>query len=142
MVTMRGRLMGDTPLTLRGLALGTHSVQVARPGHVPKVERVTLSSASPTRTVTVALVPAIMQSAPALGAIDVESRPRGARVTIDGRFVGHAPLRLPELRPGTHLVTLDLGGYQPESRPALVAAGRVSRLTLDLMPQWSPAVAR
>lgn len=152
MVTVDGRLLGDTPLTLDGVRLGTHALQVARPGYVPRVERVTLSAAIPERTLTVALEPALdsavgPEASPgagrraadplpaANGAVQVESTPRGARVLIDGRFVGQAPLRVPELTPGTHVVSFELAGYRPATRSVAVLPGKVARVVSELVEQ-------
>jgi hypothetical protein len=64
--------------------------------------------------------------------VDVESRPRGARVVVDGRFVGQTPLRVAELRPGDHRITLELGGYQSVTSRVTVNAGKSSMLRLTL----------
>ena len=151
MVTIDGRLLGDTPLTLRDLRLGTHALQIARPGHVPRVERVTLSAAVPERTLDLALAPALdtaaiprrdvrregltPPAASAPGAVDVASAPRGARVSLDGRFVGLAPLRVPEVTAGTHVLSVEMAGYQSVSQSVAVLPGRVVRLTPVLVKQ-------
>jgi hypothetical protein len=66
------------------------------------------------------------------GAIDVDSRPRGARVIVDGRFVGLAPLRLADVQPGDHQVTLELGGYRSATGRVRVDAGRTAELETTL----------
>ena len=83
---------------------------------------------------TAAAVPA--PAATALGAIfgtiDVDSRPRGARVIIDGRFVGTAPLRLPEMSAGVHTIIVETEGRPAVSRRVQVEAGQVARVRVDL----------
>jgi hypothetical protein len=66
------------------------------------------------------------------GAVDVQSRPRGARVIVDGRFVGQAPLRVVDLRPGLHRVGLELGGYHSIDTQVRVDAGRSAPLRVTL----------
>jgi serine/threonine-protein kinase len=132
MVTVDGRVTGETPLTVRDLSLGTHDVQVARPGHVPESGRVTLGAQAPVRTLSFTLAPGLDAAGRATGAVDVESRPRGARVVVDGRFVGQTPLRVAELRPGDHRITLELGGYQSVTSRVTVNAGKSSMLRLTL----------
>ena len=137
LVTIDGRHFGETPVVARGLAPGTYAVRVARPGHVPRTERVTIRAAAPVRTLDVTLAPGL-ESTPTTsatttrGAIDVDSRPRGARVIVDGRFVGLAPLRLADVGPGDHQVTLELGGYRSATGRVRVDAGRTAELTTTL----------
>jgi hypothetical protein len=132
LVTIDGRVWGETPTVIGDLSIGPHEIRVARPGHVPETERVTLRASAPARTLTFTLEPGLKPEAAVRGAIDVDSRPRGARVIVDGRFVGHAPLRLADLNPGEHHVTLELGGYQAASGRVDVEGGRSSELRLTL----------
>jgi hypothetical protein len=131
LVTVDGRLLGETPMA-RDLPLGTHAVRVAHPGHVPRTERVTLAAATPMRTLSVTLQPGLAPVAATRGAIDVDSRPRGARVSVDGRFIGLAPLRVADLAAGEHQVALDLGGYEPATSRVQVEPGRAASVRLTL----------
>jgi hypothetical protein len=131
LVTIDGRLSGATPTTVRALSPGTYVVRVARPGHVPREARVTLASAS-VRTLTFELEPGLDPAIPSTGALDVDSRPRGAEVVIDGRVFGRTPLRAPALRPGIHDVVLKLGGYTPAAQGVNVTAGHRSTVKLTL----------
>jgi hypothetical protein len=138
LVTIDGRHFGETPVVARGLAPGTYAVRVAHPGHVPRTERVTIRAASAVRTLDVTLARGLETSlaasttTSARGAIDVDSRPRGARVIVDGRFVGLSPLRLADVGPGDHQVTLELGGYRSATGRVHVAAGRTAALATTL----------
>jgi serine/threonine protein kinase len=137
LVTIDGRSFGETPLIARGLAPGTYDVRVAHPGHVPRTERVTIRAAAPERTLSVTLARGLDVTRPSSptttsGAIDVDSRPRGARVIVDGRFVGLAPLRLADVQPGDHQVTLELGGYRSATGRVRVDAGRTAELETTL----------
>ena len=137
LVTIDGRIVGSTPATVRGLPLGSYAVQVARPGYVPARMSITLTAAAPARTLRLPLEPGLPQpgvqpAAGPAGAIDVDSRPRGARVSIDGRFVGHAPLRLADLEPGTHALTVEMTGYARASHNVRVEPGAVARLVVEL----------
>lgn len=132
LVTIGGRLLGETPVVVRDLPLGSHDVQVAHPGHVPHTERVTLAASSPVRTLSVTLQPGLPPVAATRGSIDVDSRPRGARVLIDGRFVGHAPLRVADVGAGEHQITLELGGYHPATGRVQVEPGRAQAVRLTL----------
>ncbi len=134
LVTIDGRFVGNTPVTARELGPGSYRVQVARPGYVPQVVPVTISADEPVRTLTVSLEPGVGTEAAgaASGAIAVDSRPRGARVLVDGRFVGLAPLRVSQVRPGSHDVTLELVGYRSATSRVQVPAGRVATVRMGL----------
>jgi len=131
LVTIDGRLSGATPTTVRALSPGTYVVRVARPGHVPHEERVTLASAT-VRTLNFELEPGLDPWTPSVGSVDVDSRPRGAEVIIDGRRFGRTPLRAPALKPGVHDVRLALGGYASAAQQVDVAAGHRSTVNLTL----------
>jgi serine/threonine protein kinase len=66
------------------------------------------------------------------GSIYVDSRPRGARVTIDGKPVGVTPLRVPDVRIGTHVVRLELADHRWWSTTTRVTAGQEQRVTGSL----------
>ncbi len=141
LVTVDGTMVGTTPVTVDDLAFGTHDVQVARPGFVPAREQVDLAEASPSRTVNVTLRAGAETEAPragpAVGALDVDSRPRGATVRVDGRRAGVTPLRLASLAVGTHVVELELSGYRVVRAEVTVERGRSSRLAVTLEPSGS-----
>jgi hypothetical protein len=132
-VRVDGALSGETPATIRDLPLGTHVVQVARPGHEPWTDRVTLTSETPVQRVNVELVRGLDLGVPVRGAIAVDSRPRGARVFIDGRYVGLTPLRWPDAALGAHQVVLDLAGYTRTMIPVTVRQGEPARVTATLV---------
>jgi hypothetical protein len=142
MVTLDGRLVGETPLVLRDLAAGPYLLQVARPGYAPHRERVTIASGGRERTLTFALEAGVtspgdaatplLAPAAAPGAIHVDSTPRGARVIVNGQFVGQTPLRIAEVRPGQHTVTLELADHSSVTRRAFVEPGQIVKLSVPL----------
>jgi hypothetical protein len=77
---------------------------------------------------------AVAQAAPApvSGALVVDSRPRGAIVTVDGRRRGVTPLRLPDVPAGSHRVRLQMTGYRPIAGTVDVRAGEPARLAVTL----------
>jgi hypothetical protein len=138
LVTINGQYRGETPLTIRDIPLGAHMVQIARPGHIPWTDRVTLTSSSPARVVAADLQPGLDMSGLVTGSLYIDSRPRGARVMIDGRFVGTTPFRLPGVAAGRHDIRLELDGYRATVMPVSVAAGRESRVAVTLEPGTAP----
>jgi serine/threonine protein kinase len=66
------------------------------------------------------------------GALQIDSRPRGAQVFVDGRLVGSTPLTLPEIRPGAHAVRLELSGHRRWVTAVTVIPGTRQRVAASL----------
>jgi serine/threonine-protein kinase len=140
-VTIDGKPAGRTPLTESGLSLAGHSVVLTRPGFVTESHRVTLSRRAPASTVSATLkaerrAPAApaASAAPAAktGSVSIDSRPRGAAITIDGRAIGQSPASIPGLTPGSHSLRLELSGYKPLVTTFTVKAGETARVAVTL----------
>lgn len=57
--------------------------------------------------------------------------PAGARVTVDDKYVGLAPLTL-ELKPGNHLVALSKEGFEPIEKNVVLAADKSMEMNVSL----------
>ncbi len=121
-VLVDGLWRGRTPITVRGLTVGTHAVRVVEDGYVAETRRVAVDARAAGTTVSFQLArvrgperPAAATSRPGAktGVLRVESRPSGAAVLIDGRVVGTTPLQISDLEPGQHQVRLELPGHRP-----------------------------
>lgn len=66
------------------------------------------------------------------GSVNVDSRPKGARVTIDGRATGTTPLSAAGLKPGVHSVRVELAGYKTITTTVTIKAGETARLAVTL----------
>ena len=71
---------------------------------------------------------------PSAGTLEVDSRPRGARVTVDGRPAGQTPLKVSAMSPGDHRVLIELTGHRRVSSTVKVVAGEQTRLAVSLEP--------
>jgi len=157
-VTLNGRWRGRTPLTLDDLPFRRYDVRVVQPGFAAGTEAVVLSADTPARSISLQLKPEpstpASRQAPAAspratprpaaepeepqsstvytGSIYVDSRPRGARVTIDGKEVGVTPLRVSDVRIGTHVVRLELPDHRLWTSTTRVTAGQEQRVTGSL----------
>jgi serine/threonine-protein kinase len=134
-VTIDGKAAGKTPLTESGLSLAGHSVVLSRPGFVTESHRVTLSRRAPASTVSTTLkAERRAPAAPAAttGSVSIDSRPRGATITIDGRAIGQSPASVPGLTPGNHSLRLELTGYKPLVTTFTVKAGETARVAVTL----------
>jgi serine/threonine protein kinase len=142
-VSLDGRARGETPLALRDLPLGGHTIVVSRPGYAPERRRVTLTRNRLAQTLTVPLRASSTAAATArrperpeasgyTGTMVFESRPTGARVVLDGREVGRTPLVLPGIRAGSHVVRLELDGHRTWTAAVQVVAEQRNRVAASL----------
>jgi hypothetical protein len=140
-VFVNGTRRGVTPLALRDLALGGYDLRINRAGFTAAEQRVTLDAGRTSRTVDVTLrrsdaaattAPAPAPAATGTGSLLVDSRPPGARVTIDGREAGVTPLTVGALPTGPHSIRIDLAGYQPISTTTRVEPGVRARVAVSL----------
>jgi hypothetical protein len=138
-VFVDGRDRGTTPLTLTALSSGSHTIRIARDGYVSDERRVVFSAARPVQTVTVSLaaVPRPQPAAPPasandVGSIQVESRPVGAQVFVDGRAVGVTPIEVRDIKAGAHAVRLELSGYSQWATTIDVGGGERHRVAASL----------
>ena len=150
-VTVNGRWRGRTPLTLEKLDFGNYVVRIVAPGYQVYREDVRLSSSEASRTISERLersapstraTPADTTTRPTpplapvvfLGSVYVDSRPRGAKVFIDGKEVGTTPLKMPEISIGAHVVRLELKDHHTWTSSVRIAAGEEQRVTGSLEP--------
>ena len=153
-VTINGKWSGRTPLTVDDLKFGKYVVRVVQPGFEVARKEVALSSSAPSGTFDTTLRPAkaparvpapeakAAQAAPpaspskppaaTTGEIYVDSRPRGARVFIDGKEVGVTPVQLTAQPPGRRVVRLELVDHQSWTETRTVVAGELARVTGSL----------
>jgi protein kinase-like protein/PEGA domain-containing protein len=148
-VTVNGQWRGRTPLVLENLPFARYDVRVVQPGFTTARQAVTLSASDSEHTLSLRLQqreaapPPATRSEPTraapdaepqafTGSVFVDSRPRGARVFIDGKPVGTTPLSVPDVRIGSHVVRLELPDHQIWSATATVTAGQQSRVTGSL----------
>jgi hypothetical protein len=68
-----------------------------------------------------------------VGTLSIDADP-GGEVFVDRQSAGHAPLRLANLRAGSHLIWIERDGYHRFTRVVQVIADRVTRLSAELEP--------
>jgi hypothetical protein len=145
-VTVNGTWRGRTPLTLDDLRFGDYSIRVVQPGYAVAREEFTLSARTPSHNFTTRLervskasaaapaAPPAAEESPAsfAGSLYVDSRPRGAQVTIDGRNVGQTPVSVPDVKIGMHVVRIEMDGKKPVTATPRITAGKLERVTVSL----------
>ena len=116
--------VGETPATIE-LLEGTHQISLVRPGFSAWDGTVV---AKPNVAQTLPLV--ALQ--PADAKLQVNTIPRGANITVDGRYRGQSPLSLP-MSPGIdYVIGLSKAGYGSTSRRVRLSAAASDSITVDL----------
>jgi len=69
-----------------------------------------------------------------LGHLAVSSLPADGNITVDGRFVGVAPVARVDLDPGKHSVVIDAFGYQPYAGTLEIEPSSKVNLKVTLVP--------
>ncbi|MDI9633482.1 MAG: PEGA domain-containing protein [Methanolinea sp.] len=129
-VTLGGEKKGKTPVTVEVVPAGEHPLTLTLPGYHPAVLNVTVVPREAVR-VSVRLVPG---AGPAGGALRVASVPGGATLILDGVERGKTPLSVDAIEPGTHVVRLELEGFEPYEGNVPVTAGGVVVHSVALTP--------
>ena len=146
------RLRADsTAGAARDVAPAAAGTSAAAPPSVPATPRPEPPAAEPPAAAATPVAPPPSEDAstPAetavarTGRITVRTTPAGARVTLDGRPVGQAPLTIPNLGRGTHTVRVTRDGYASIERRVVITANQpTSTLTLNLTRIAAPQRSR
>ena len=142
-VTVNGTWRGRTPLTLDSLPFGNYVVRVGTAGLQAGAGGSCAERAEPVAgaepaarkpkgcrpsDITTSRPAAAAKPVTFTGTLFVDSHPQGATVVIDGKPVGKTPLRLTDMRIGTHVVRLELARHRPWYRPRVLSPARKSVL--------------
>ena len=68
------------------------------------------------------------------GSLEIASRPRGARVFLNGQPVGITPLRISGLTPGPHTIRLEQSGYRSWTDTVNAVTAQLTRVSASLEP--------
>jgi PEGA domain-containing protein len=102
------------------------------PSARPTTKRASIPSSTTRPSPTTRPRPAVAPITPLGGAIEIVSRPRDAKVFLDGSFVGQAPLSIPDVSEGAHEVRVELDGFSPWAASVRVKGGSRARVGASL----------
>ena len=126
-ITLDGRFLGYTPYDGQ-VPVGRHTVRLDLAGYQPYTTEVNVTTTQISRIdVRLTPIPA------ATGRLIVESNPRGASITLDGRSLGYTPYD-GQVPVGRHTVRLDLAGYQPYTTEVNVTPNKTAKIDVKLNP--------
>ena len=144
-VFVNGKPRGKTPLALRDLELGSYNIRVAREGYAADERTLQLTARRPTTSTTINLraiatnrnvqgspAKAVGDASAAVGGLDVQSRPAGARVFVNDRLAGATPIAIPGLPAGDATVRIEKDGYIPWTATVRVSAGEETAVRASL----------
>ncbi|MDO9325425.1 MAG: PEGA domain-containing protein [Methanoregula sp.] len=129
--TNYGQTPGSGSLKLNSIGIGEHTVTLTLAGYQTYTTRVTVYAN------TVSEVSGLLQPTgpkAGVGEVSVSSTPAGANVMIDNNFVGITPLTLKDISAGSHVITIELTGYQDYEVTTAVNAGATSTVVAGLSP--------
>ncbi len=72
----------------------------------------------------------------AQGALNLDSEQGAVEVTLDGRYLGVTPLRVPNLSAGEHLLRTRKTGFVPQSHVVTVSPAGTTPFKIDLAPSY------
>ena len=138
-VVVDGQSRGVTPLDLRELAFGAHTIAVSHPGHDTRQRRVTLSERRPARSIDFELRPTAVPAhattaANSTGSLHVASHPSGAQVFVDDNLIGTTPLLLSSVAAGSRHLRVELSGYKIWTTSVQIEPSARFRVSASLEP--------
>jgi diacylglycerol kinase family enzyme len=131
-VYVDGTYYGRTPQTVTSLSEASHSVRVEKDGYQTWQTSAYVYAGQNTP------VYASLQATPTYGSISVSSSPSGAAIYLDGSYRGTTPQVLSSVTKGSHVIELNLAGYNERSSTVSVTAGQTTYISWTLTPNAQP----
>ena len=123
--------MERTPFTREGLKPGSYRVRVAKEGY-ESVIKTTRVVGNESTLLKVRLKEKKAEQIPLLGQLEVTTVPAGARVFLEGEFVGRTPFTREDLKPGSYRVKVTKEGYEPVIKTTRVVGSESTPLRVRL----------
>ncbi|WP_461867042.1 PEGA domain-containing protein [Thermococcus sp.] len=124
-VYINGSYRGKTPLILQ-LYPGTYKIKLAKDEYTVYTTTITLKIGE-NRSISVNLTPAF-------GYLSVTSNPSGAKVYVDGGYIGETPIEDYKLYTGNHKIRLIKDGYEDYTKTIAIHPGQTTVISASLTP--------
>jgi hypothetical protein len=127
-VTVDGVSHGNAMII--SLSPGSHTLLLQKAGYDDYTDSFLIEAGQ-----TTSLSPGMTESA-TYGSLQIDSTPAGAAVYVDGDYRGSTlgTLYVTQLSPGTHSLQFILPDYQTSTRTAVVKAGIINDIRVDMVP--------
>ena len=122
------------PAVVKAAQTAAASATAEPPAPRPTARTSVTSSSTKRPSTTTRPRPAVTPTTDRGGAIEIMSRPRGAKVLLDGSVVGLAPMSIANVDEGTHEVRVELDGFRPWTGTVRVKGGSRARVAASLEP--------
>jgi PEGA domain. len=139
-IFLNGIEVGTTPASLRTVLHGTHLVEVMIDGYAVWGKSVIVEPGKEN------VLTAILQVK--TGSANIKSRPKNAKIYLDGKYAGTTPESIPSINPGTHEIKIGMDNYDVWTETVNIEAGKeniitavLQRSTGSLMVESEPANA-
>ena len=132
-VYVNGQQHGSGNQTLE-LLPGMYNVELRRQGYRPYTQTVELQ---PSQSATVSCT----EFTPVYGMLNVNYRPIGATITLDGRQIGTTPANLSEVNVGTYTLAISAPGYATLTRQVTITETTPVTLTGTLQKQTAASTS-
>jgi len=114
-VSMNGKEIGETPLTVSRVQPGEHVIRIVKEEYASYEERMNVKGTN--RTIRASLQRMT-------GELLVSTEPEDSSIYIDGKAVGTSPFEGKTLSPGKHKVKIVKEGYEVWERDVVVEGGK------------------
>jgi len=114
---------GLTPLLLRKLSAGRHSLEMRKTGYENSMRTIMVPDVQPSR-------PVVLRQKP--GTLLLQSDPPGAHIWKERQFLGVTPALLEELEQGSHELTLRGPGCESKKVSVDISAARGEKISVEL----------
>lgn len=133
LVSLDDSLRGESPCRVTGVPAGKHVLTIKKKGFYLKRAEIVVDSALGKELSFSLLRP---------GFLRIESDPAGASLSIDGKIEGITPYQNDKVKPGEHIVKLELKHYAPLERTITMENGGrdTVRCTLDHSAVYNDSV--
>lgn len=118
---------GDTPLNIRDIATGRHTVKIALTGYQDWIGEVTVLSSRVER------ISVELKLQEEYGSISINSNPQGADVFLDGDYVGLTPINLQNIPAGIHMVNIAAFDYEEWIEEVYISPKKTARINAKLV---------
>ncbi len=125
-VYLDGAYKGVTPLELKNVSMGTHTVKVSLENYAEALKSVDVKYKDAANL--------NFNLSPLPGKLAVTSTPQGAKVTVDGKNAGETPVYGYEISAGSHKVSVSLSGYKTQTETVEILANQPKTLNVSLEP--------
>ena len=122
-VALDGKAVGKTPVQ-GNIPPGDHLLEISLTGYETEMKRFSGRNGEEQAFV--------FAMRPVAAPIQIESKPQGAVLTINGEDRGKTPVLIPQLSAGTYECTLDVTGFSPKKFRIVVTGRRPQRMVLDM----------